>query len=142
MFKRVLILTCKGKLLFLLIIDLFMSLKMQKNFTWLFLFIIINMSVLISHPHTKELISYVNPFIGTSNGGNTFPGAVVPWGMVSVSPHNSPGAPSGYISGGQYFYGFGHTHLSGTGCADLHLVRRVPRLRRSCSLCDGYGRKQ
>lgn len=62
---------------------------------------------------------YVNPFIGTTNGGNTFPGAVVPWGMVSVSPHNSPGAPAGYIYGEEYFSGFGHTHLSGTGCADL-----------------------
>lgn len=49
-----------------------------------------------SQTFTNEGISnYVNPFIGTSNGGNTFPGAVVPWGMVSVSPHNSPGAPSG-----------------------------------------------
>ena len=67
----------------------------------------------------KELSNYVNPFIGTSNGGNTFPGAIVPWGMVSVSPHNSPSAPSGYIYGEKYFYGFGHTHLSGTGCAEL-----------------------
>lgn len=69
--------------------------------------------------HNVKSIPYVNPFIGTANGGNTFPGAVVPWGMVSVSPHNSPGSPSGYIYGGKYFYGFGHTHLSGTGCSDL-----------------------
>lgn len=68
---------------------------------------------------SKKYSEYVNPFIGTSNGGNTFPGAVVPWGMVSVSPHNSHGAPSGYIFGEKYFSGFGHTHLSGTGCADL-----------------------
>lgn len=67
----------------------------------------------------EKLIDYVNPFIGTSNYGYTFPGAVVPWGMVSVSPHNAPGSPSGYVSGEKYFYGFGHTHLSGTGCADL-----------------------
>lgn len=65
------------------------------------------------------IIQYVNPFIGTANGGNTFPGAVVPWGMASVSPHNSPGAPSGYIYGEKYFFGFGHTQFSGTGCADL-----------------------
>ncbi|MCF8260937.1 MAG: GH92 family glycosyl hydrolase [Melioribacteraceae bacterium] len=65
------------------------------------------------------VVDLVNPFIGTANGGNTFPGAVVPWGMVSVSPHNAPGAPSGYLYGEPYFYGFGHTHLSGTGCAEL-----------------------
>lgn len=67
----------------------------------------------------KNLTEYVDPFIGTANGGNTFPGAVVPWGMVSVSPHNSLNAPSGYIKGESYFYGLGHTHLSGTGCAEL-----------------------
>lgn len=82
----------------------------------LFIIVILNS---ILHTQNKKLIDYVNPFIGTSNRGNTFPGAVVPWGMVSVRPHNSPGAPSGYIYGGKYFYGFGHTHLSGTGCADL-----------------------
>lgn len=76
-------------------------------------------SLLIAQRKEKKLIDYVNPFIGTSNGGNTFPGAVMPWGMVSVSPHNSPGAPSGYIHGEKYFYGFGHTHLSGTGCSEL-----------------------
>src|ERR1035437_5450655 len=70
----------------------------------------------LSYPQVTQ---YVNPFIGTSHGGNTFPGAVVPWGMVSVSPHNSPGSPSGYIHGAKYFYGFGQTHLSGTGCSDF-----------------------
>ena len=69
-----------------------------------------------------NLTRYVDPFIGTANGGNTFPGAVMPWGMVSVSPHNAPGAPSGYIDGGPHFYGLGHVHLSGTGCSDLGSV--------------------
>ncbi len=67
----------------------------------------------------EDVTRFVNPFIGTAGGGNTFPGAVVPWGMVSVSPHTSLDAPSGYIHGEKWFYGFGHTHLSGTGCADL-----------------------
>lgn len=86
----------------------------SKIFTFLFL----TTNIVLSQSAT-ELTEYVNPFIGTSNGGNTFPGAVVPWGMVSVSPHNSPGAPSGYIYGEKYFYGFSHTHLSGTGCSEL-----------------------
>ena len=62
---------------------------------------------------------YVNPFIGTAGGGNTFPGALLPWGMVSVSPHTAPSSPSGYLSGQPWLYGFGHVHLSGTGCAEL-----------------------
>ncbi len=67
----------------------------------------------------QQLVHDVNPFIGTANGGNTFPGAVRPWGMVSVSPHTAPGSPSGYLHGEKYLYGFGHVHLSGTGCSEL-----------------------
>lgn len=67
----------------------------------------------------KSLTNYVNPMIGTSNYGNTFPGAVVPWGMVSVSPHNSLNAVTGYLYGEKDFYGFGMVHLSGVGCPEL-----------------------
>lgn len=80
----------------------------------LFISLFISLS-LQAQSHT----GYVNPFIGTAGGGNTFPGAVLPWGMVSVSPHSDPSSPSGYIHGRDQFFGFGHNHLSGTGCADL-----------------------
>ena len=30
---------------------------------------------------------WVDPFVGTYGRGGTFPGATVPWGMVSASPH-------------------------------------------------------
>jgi predicted alpha-1,2-mannosidase len=70
----------------------------------------------------QDLTGFVDPFIGTANGGNTFPGAMLPWGMVSVSPHTAPGSPSGYLSDRETFYGFGHVHLSGTGCSDLGSV--------------------
>ncbi|MCQ4079430.1 lectin [Streptomyces sp. RB6PN25] len=61
--------------------------------------------------------SLVNPFIGTSNGANDFPGADVPFGMVQWSP-DTPSSPDG----GGYAYidssitGFSLTHLSGPGC--------------------------
>jgi len=70
----------------------------------------------------KDYARLVNPFIGTAGGGNTFPGAVRPWGMVSTSPHTAPSAPSGYYHGQPFNYGFGMVHLSGTGCADLGSV--------------------
>jgi predicted alpha-1,2-mannosidase len=73
-----------------------------------------------------EVTDWVNPFVGTAKGGNTFPGALVPWGMVSVSPHNAPQAPSGYIYGEPALYGFGHVHLSGTGCPDLGSILLMP----------------
>ncbi|KUO63469.1 hypothetical protein APF79_06770 [bacterium BRH_c32] len=77
-------------------------------------------------PSGNNFAQYVNPFIGTSNGGNTFPGAVVPFGMVSLSPQNAFGAPSGYLYGEENFRGFGHNHLSGTGCGDLGSIIIFP----------------
>jgi predicted alpha-1,2-mannosidase len=64
----------------------------------------------------------VNPFIGTAGDANTHPGAMVPWGMVSVVPHTRPPestrtAP--YVYQDAPIYGFGHVQLSGVGCPDL-----------------------
>lgn len=67
----------------------------------------------------------VNPFIGTTNGGNEFPGAVLPFGMVSFSPEETPlpgsglvvAAPGGYEWRSNGVRGFGLAHVSGSGCA-------------------------
>jgi predicted alpha-1,2-mannosidase len=61
--------------------------------------------------------SLVNPFIGTTNGGDTFPGAVVPFGMVQWSPDTvlRPDG-GGYDYSSKSIIGYGLTHLSGTGC--------------------------
>ncbi len=71
-------------------------------------------------------VTLVNCFVGTANGGNTFPGASIPWGMVSVSPHNDLQSPSGYISGRPFLYGFGHLHLSGAETPGLGNVVLMP----------------
>jgi predicted alpha-1,2-mannosidase len=81
---------------------------------------------LLAHVVWAGPSQWVDPFIGTGGGGNTFPGALVPWGMVSVSPHNDPQAPSGYAYGRPFLSGFGHVHLSGTGCPDLGNVLVLP----------------
>lgn len=66
---------------------------------------------------------YVNPLIGTSDGGNVFPGAVTLFGMLSFSPENTWGdatrtaAPGGYHHDATRIRGFSLTHMSGTGCA-------------------------
>ncbi|WP_103890570.1 GH92 family glycosyl hydrolase [Actinacidiphila yanglinensis] len=65
----------------------------------------------------------VNPLIGTSNAGNTYPGAVVPFGMLAWSPQNSTGnqfstpAPGGYRYDATKIRGFSLTHLNGVGCS-------------------------
>lgn len=84
--------------------------------------LLLHLPALSQTSEVKDLIGYINPFIGTSNYGNTFPGAVVPWGMVSVSPHNSLNAVTGYLYGEKDFYGFGMVHLSGVGCPELGSV--------------------
>ncbi|MEU4242169.1 GH92 family glycosyl hydrolase [Actinoplanes sp. NPDC026619] len=56
----------------------------------------------------------VNPFVGTENFGNTFPGASAPFGMVQVSPDT--GGQGGYDYRQNTIYGFSQTHLSGVGC--------------------------
>jgi predicted alpha-1,2-mannosidase len=62
--------------------------------------------------------SLVNPFIGTTNGGDDFPGADVPFGMVQWSP-DTPSRPhgGGYEYNDSSITGFSLTHLSGAGCA-------------------------
>ncbi|MEZ5462092.1 MAG: GH92 family glycosyl hydrolase [Dokdonella sp.] len=64
----------------------------------------------------------VDPRIGTAHGGNVYPGAVRPFGMLSWSPETSRGdhsrvaAPGGYAYDVNRVRGFSLTHLSGTGC--------------------------
>ncbi|WIX98628.1 lectin [Amycolatopsis mongoliensis] len=61
--------------------------------------------------------SLVNPFIGTSNAADDFPGADVPFGMVQWSP-DTPSRPDGggYEYNDSSITGFSLTHLSGPGC--------------------------
>jgi predicted alpha-1,2-mannosidase len=57
----------------------------------------------------------VDPFIGVDGGGAVFPGAVVPFGLVSLSPDTvAPQETSGYRSN-KPVLGFSHNHSSGTG---------------------------
>lgn len=69
----------------------------------------------------KDYAASVNPFVGTGGHGHTFPGAVVPNGMIQPSPDtriDGWDASSGYYYEDSLMNGFSHTHLSGTGCAD------------------------
>ena len=87
-------------------------------------------------PAEAPLAGAVDPFLGTAADGQTFPGAVVPWGMASPSPHTTLTTPadaleglfvnSGYQYGAPMIRGFGLTHLSGVGCPDLGLPVVAP----------------
>jgi hypothetical protein len=72
--------------------------------------------------------SLVNPLIGTTGGGNVFPGPDMPFGMIQWSPDTAPSRPDG----GGYSYtagqitGYGLTHLSGPGCGAYGDVPILP----------------
>ena len=61
-----------------------------------------------------HLTDLVNPFIGSQDEGNTFPGAAVPFGMVQFSPDT--GHNTGYDYTQSRIRGFSLVHLSGVGC--------------------------
>src|SRR6476620_12713149 len=76
----------------------------------------------------KKVTAFVNPFIGSaavdkkSLPGCAFPGATMPFGFVQLSPdtkHEVNRPCSGYDYNDNTIVGFSHTHLNGTGIADL-----------------------
>ena len=78
-----------------------------------------------------DLVGRIDPFIGTGGHGHTYPGATVPFGMVQLSPDNGREGwdwCSGYNYSDSMIVGFSHTHLSGTGCADLGDISLMPAL--------------
>jgi predicted alpha-1,2-mannosidase len=76
-----------------------------------------------------KLVEYVNPFIGTQNGGNQIPGPKAPFGMIHPSLINngkdSP-PPTNYIYGKDKLYGIALTNLSGVGCSSFGSVVVMP----------------
>jgi predicted alpha-1,2-mannosidase len=83
----------------------------------------------------------VQPAIGTGWHGHTFPGPTAPFGLVQLSPDTSgPAEPrwgplddmsswdhcSGYHYSDNVLVGFSHTHVQGTGGADLGDVLVMP----------------
>lgn len=67
-----------------------------------------------AEPSDGPLTDLVNPFIGTENEGNTYPGAAVPFGMVQFSPDT--GHNTGYDYSDDEIRGFSTAHISGVGC--------------------------
>src|SRR5947199_6775675 len=96
-------------------------------------------AVAVPAAESEDYTPLVNPFVGTQSGaedfgtgggaGNTFPGAVVPFGMVQFSPDTWPGRDNfagGYSYGDRRIKGFGLTHFSGAGCGSLQDVPMLP----------------
>lgn len=77
----------------------------------------------------KSLADYVNPFVGTSDHGHTFPGAALPGGLVQLSPDTDVKGwdwCSGYHYSDSSVMGFSHLHRSGMGAGDWGDILLMP----------------
>jgi predicted alpha-1,2-mannosidase len=76
----------------------------------------------------SDLAQLVDTRTWTSGGGNTFPGADVPFGMTQWSPDTMPnrGDGGGYNFGDTKLTGYALTHISGPGCGAAGDVPILP----------------
>ena len=71
---------------------------------------------------SADYTQFVDPFIGCSEKGHTFPGACVPFGNIQVGPDTGNGDwshCSGYLYRDKKIWGFSQNHLNGTGNPEL-----------------------
>ncbi|HET9094959.1 MAG TPA: GH92 family glycosyl hydrolase [Solirubrobacteraceae bacterium] len=75
-----------------------------------------------------SLAQLVDTRAATAGAGHTFPGAMVPFGMVQWSPDTAPTYPDGggYAFTDTVLRGFSLTHLSGPGCPAAGDVPMLP----------------
>ncbi|KAL4886575.1 glycosyl hydrolase family 92-domain-containing protein [Aspergillus karnatakaensis] len=63
-----------------------------------------------------DVLQYIDPLIGSANGGNVFSGATLPYGMAkAVADTDSPSNQGGFTLDGSRITGFSSMHDSGTG---------------------------
>jgi predicted alpha-1,2-mannosidase len=84
-------------------------------------------NTIISSP-VADLASLVDARTWTTGGGNTFPGAEAPYGMVQWSPDTLPNnnAGGGYGFTDTTLKGYSLTHISGPGCGAAGDVPILP----------------
>ncbi|KAK6824302.1 hypothetical protein RU639_005016 [Aspergillus parasiticus] len=66
-------------------------------------------------PNEFDVLDYVDPLIGTSNGGHSFAGATLPFGMAKAVADTQGENQAGFAFDTETVTGFSHTHDSGTG---------------------------
>ncbi|KAI0483570.1 alpha-1,2-mannosidase-like protein [Xylaria cf. heliscus] len=112
---------------------------------------------------TGDILQFVDPLIGTVNGGHVFPGATLPYGMAKpvADTNNMAEAAAGFVSDDSLIQGFSQLHDSGTGgnpsmgnfqlfphpgcpngdftkCAYVAAQRATPRINGSATARPGY----
>ena len=112
---------------------------MGRLLTSLSLSVFIHSFATLTSAQSTDWTQYVKPFIGTEgtapgtgfNGGNVFPGPVVPFGSVKLGPdctsnNLTTSANAGYLPDGN-ITAFSLTHVSGTGGGPVYgVVSQMP----------------
>jgi predicted alpha-1,2-mannosidase len=101
----------------------------QSALKWVPRLLASSLLLLATSSSAQRLTSFVDPLIGTGGHGHVFLGANVPFGAVQLGPQNIFKGwdwCSGYHYSDSLLTGFSHTHLSGTGGADLGDVLIMP----------------
>ncbi len=90
------------------------------------------------HANAGDLTRYVDPMIGTTNFSVCNPGAVLPHGLMTVTPFNVMGSDlnqfdkdkrwwsAAYEYNNVYMTGFAHVMLSGVGCPEMGTLLTMP----------------
>jgi len=79
------------------------------------LFCVSALAQVVQTPDGQSLSDLVNPMVGTDHSGNTYPGAVAPFGMMQLSPNLSD---IGYHYTDTHMHGFVVNLMSGDGLGD------------------------
>ncbi|MEZ5106388.1 MAG: GH92 family glycosyl hydrolase [Draconibacterium sp.] len=97
----------------------------------LILLLIVFFTACTGKKNKTDYTLFVNPFVGTDGHGHTFPGAMMPHGMVQLSPDTRTttwDGCSGYHYSDKSIMGFSHIHYSGVGSgggADILLMPTI-----------------
>jgi predicted alpha-1,2-mannosidase len=83
----------------------------QKNM----LYSLLLLQCALSAVATQNDLRYVNPLIGSTNGGNVFAGASLPYGIAKPVADVDGQNTGGFSTDGSNVTGFSHMHDSGTG---------------------------
>ncbi|KAF7337086.1 Glycoside hydrolase family 92 protein [Mycena venus] len=94
--------------------------------------------VLLTLVAAQDPAQFVNPFIGTQNGGHVFPGATLPWGSVKPGADSRSGDnQAGFVSDGTPITGISQLHDDGTGgSSSLGQFALLPLTHTECANND------
>lgn len=76
-----------------------------------------------------DILPFVDPLIGTVNGGHVFPGASLPFSMAKAVADVTGEKQGGFASDGSNITGFSHMHDSGTGGVSHDLFPVLGRMK-------------